>query len=274
MAFVFQQSIRRHQMTATISTPANETTVSALATFEQRAKFNSIYRYIALSGAEITDDTMAAMDREARLDWIATAHIYARLYRGESGFMQKMRQVAEFGGVLTVRQARAVLNQIHRDGAAVLQKRGVPKAVAPVAPLAPRPAPPKPMAERKNGYYTVGLADGTTVTIRLEDDFRDDAPDGAQMASYLYGPANEHDYAGFAFVNVTGIRVWRSAGDVKRQREALEMLFAATEDEAKAMGMTYCQEVGRCCVCGRTLTVKGSIEAGIGPVCARKWGMA
>jgi hypothetical protein len=260
-------------MTATISTPANETTVSALATFEQRAKFNSIYRYIALSGAEITDDTMAAMDREARLDWIATAHIYARLYRGESGFMQKMRQVAEFGGVLTVRQARAVLNQIHRDGAAVLQKRGVPKAVAPVAPESPKPV--LATQKRLNGYYTVTLPDATYVTLQLEDDFRADQPEGAQMASYLIGPANGTDYKGFAFIGTDGaLRVWRSAGDVPRQRQALSILFAATDVDAKEMGLSFARESGRCCVCGRLLTTPDSIEKGIGPVCLRKWGMA
>lgn len=38
-------------------------------------------------------------------------------------------------------------------------------------------------------------------------------------------------------------------------------------DEAKAFGALY----GTCCVCGRTLTDEGSIEAGIGPVCAKRF---
>lgn len=39
-----------------------------------------------------------------------------------------------------------------------------------------------------------------------------------------------------------------------------------TLEEAKAWGALY----GSCCKCGRTLTDEGSIEAGIGPVCASK----
>lgn len=40
-----------------------------------------------------------------------------------------------------------------------------------------------------------------------------------------------------------------------------------TLDEAKAYG----KETGQCCQCGRELTVKESIEAGIGPICASKF---
>jgi hypothetical protein len=39
-----------------------------------------------------------------------------------------------------------------------------------------------------------------------------------------------------------------------------------TLEEAREWGVLY----GTCCVCGRTLTDEGSIEAGIGPVCAAK----
>lgn len=37
-----------------------------------------------------------------------------------------------------------------------------------------------------------------------------------------------------------------------------------TLDQAKQYGMMF----GTCCVCGRTLTKRESIEAGIGPICA------
>lgn len=39
-----------------------------------------------------------------------------------------------------------------------------------------------------------------------------------------------------------------------------------TLERAKQLGHLY----GMCCVCGRTLTDEGSIEAGIGPVCAKR----
>jgi hypothetical protein len=39
-------------------------------------------------------------------------------------------------------------------------------------------------------------------------------------------------------------------------------------DQAAALGRLY----GRCVVCGRTLTDEDSIEAGIGPICAKGFG--
>lgn len=50
----------------------------------------------------------------------------------------------------------------------------------------------------------------------------------------------------------------------------LKTLSAATLmslEEAKAWGALY----GTCCVCGRTLTNEESIDAGIGPICAKKF---
>ena len=49
---------------------------------------------------------------------------------------------------------------------------------------------------------------------------------------------------------------------------AMRFLSADTKmtlEEAKQFGALY----GTCCVCGRTLTNEDSIEAGIGPVCAK-----
>lgn len=40
-----------------------------------------------------------------------------------------------------------------------------------------------------------------------------------------------------------------------------------TLEEAKEFGALY----GTCCACGRTLTDEASIEAGIGPICAKKF---
>lgn len=51
---------------------------------------------------------------------------------------------------------------------------------------------------------------------------------------------------------------------------AIRMLSADTKmtlEDAKAYGVLY----GVCCVCARTLTDEASIEAGIGPICAKKF---
>lgn len=42
--------------------------------------------------------------------------------------------------------------------------------------------------------------------------------------------------------------------------------------DPKAAAIAYGQETGVCCICNTTLTNKISIEAGIGPICAAKWG--
>jgi hypothetical protein len=49
----------------------------------------------------------------------------------------------------------------------------------------------------------------------------------------------------------------------------LERLAANPEKETRLYG----QVTGNCCCCGRELTNEASIEAGIGPVCAQKWGV-
>lgn len=60
--------------------------------------------------------------------------------------------------------------------------------------------------------------------------------------------------------------VWKfeyAPGVISRLSEDTLMTF----EEAKAFGAVY----GTCCVCGRTLTDENSIEAGIGPICAKKF---
>lgn len=49
--------------------------------------------------------------------------------------------------------------------------------------------------------------------------------------------------------------------------KALTLADRMTLEQAKAFGALY----GTCCVCGRTLTNEDSIEAGIGPVCGKRF---
>lgn len=56
---------------------------------------------------------------------------------------------------------------------------------------------------------------------------------------------------------------WEYVGSAPVRSGRLQQLDLET---AKRFGQLY----GACCVCGRTLTNEGSIEAGIGPVCATK----
>lgn len=51
-----------------------------------------------------------------------------------------------------------------------------------------------------------------------------------------------------------------------------EMLLKLADNPREEMEV-YGRRTGNCCLCGKTLTNEGSIEAGIGPICAGKWGV-
>lgn len=122
-----------------------------------------------------------------------------------------------------------------------------------------------------NGTYTVAFPDGEHRTIRLQDDWRDDAPAGSQVAQFLSGTDNTNDFTGFAFVSGRNARVWRKWADsAARSVEALNVLLRADLDGAKAMGEAYALTSGRCWRCNRLLTVPASIHRGLGPDCATK----
>jgi hypothetical protein len=56
------------------------------------------------------------------------------------------------------------------------------------------------------------------------------------------------------------------------ERAKIEALLTEIEANPLAAAMKYGKLSGRCCSCGRDLTDEGSIERGIGPVCAEKFG--
>lgn len=53
--------------------------------------------------------------------------------------------------------------------------------------------------------------------------------------------------------------------------EVLQLLNSV-ENDPRAAAITYGRKFGICSCCGRTLTNPVSIEAGIGPICAARWG--
>lgn len=57
-----------------------------------------------------------------------------------------------------------------------------------------------------------------------------------------------------------------------REGKAADLLSAIASDPLAA-ALRYGQRTGRCSCCGRELTKEASINAGIGPVCATKWGL-
>lgn len=60
-----------------------------------------------------------------------------------------------------------------------------------------------------------------------------------------------------------------SVRDCTEDQEKRVLAFVA---DPKAAAIAYGKETGVCCICNATLTNKASIEAGIGPICATKFG--
>jgi hypothetical protein len=63
---------------------------------------------------------------------------------------------------------------------------------------------------------------------------------------------------------------FRAVGGTSRDTLSRLQVIAANPMEA---AVRYGRQTGRCSCCGRELTNKASIDAGIGPICASKWGL-
>lgn len=120
-----------------------------------------------------------------------------------------------------------------------------------------------------DGKYTITFEDGSyrTLRVRTQDESASFKP-GHQIVDFLSGSDNDNDYTGFADINDRGYaNVWRKHLGNTELIEALRVLVA----DPKAAATAYGQRSGRCGLCGRTLTVPSSIEAGMGPDCAKKF---
>lgn len=84
--------------------------------------------------------------------------------------------------------------------------------------------------------------------------------DSTIMEEGMYGP--QPKYLGWVESTRTNIR---DSGIT----DALEVMARDVTGAAKLYG----QETGSCACCGRELTVKESIERGIGPICAERFGL-
>lgn len=96
----------------------------------------------------------------------------------------------------------------------------------------------------------------------------------AKFVSLLTGPSNTDDYNYLGLYDRTqGMRLTRKSrmtadsAPVKAFSWTVRHLVAGKFPQ----GLEFWHE-GRCCRCGRTLTVPESIENGIGPECAKKMG--
>ena len=86
------------------------------------------------------------------------------------------------------------------------------------------------------------------------------------------------DDEGVIFLSVTDPKVCVAVikdGKAFKTRKATQAEFELALEAVqnpKAAGDAFGRKFGHCCCCGRELTAEGSVEAGIGPICATKWG--
>lgn len=125
-----------------------------------------------------------------------------------------------------------------------------------------------------NGTYTVPINEhGEYSVIKLTDcPEKYNKPAGTQIAAYQFGPDNERDFTGFAFVIGTAHQVW------SKFRKAQDCTFALTKlltlGKAQEFGKLWAMASQRCYICGRKLTTPDSKAAGIGPICAGNNGIS
>lgn len=117
-----------------------------------------------------------------------------------------------------------------------------------------------------DGIYTYEtMTAHRTFRLRTQPMDSDFMP-GRQIISHLTGPDNTHDYEKFGHVMPDGtLKVW------KRHEDKVTLVKHAREFLADPHGPNVLAAVA-CYACGRTLTVPASVNNGLGPECARKYG--
>lgn len=120
--------------------------------------------------------------------------------------------------------------------------------------------------------YTVVRADGSYRTLRVVT-IEEGQLAGKTIVKYLGGPDNESDYVGCAFLTkeTRTLTMWKKfrGGDLEHDiRECVSVILG----DPLAAGEAYALMSGKCCRCGRKLTVPASLHRGMGPECANKSG--
>lgn len=122
-----------------------------------------------------------------------------------------------------------------------------------------------------NALFTVANPTGDHYTFKIRQPKGEDKP---FFVNLLTGPQNTSDYTYMGIYNPTNNNVYLTkksryndeSTPVKVVRWAIHMIVNNKELPA---GYSI-QHEGRCCRCGRTLTTPESVEAGIGPECAKR----
>lgn len=117
-----------------------------------------------------------------------------------------------------------------------------------------------------NAVFTITFRDGKRFTYKVLEDYKDK---NKFKVHVLYGPDNTSNYKFFGYVEVAdGVPVFESRSTYDHAKYfSLTFMNLCIGMETPGMEIYHS---GRCCKCGRLLTVPESILAGIGPECAFK----
>lgn len=105
--------------------------------------------------------------------------------------------------------------------------------------------------------------------------------DGKMVASVLSSNDGKGRWVQFAFVLGQRVAMFKKFSDEVALREALQDFLSLDDDGLLAakesllqLTEKYAEVTGACFMCGHALKIPDSIHRGLGPVCARKEGVA
>jgi hypothetical protein len=220
----------------------------------------------------------ARSERQAASRWDHFAEANAAeaawiLERKEAfGFAQSMFEAVHKFGTLTVGQLNAVRKCVVDDGERALRKAAAAAEAAKAAEAAP--VVEAASLEKLEAAFAKAKAAGVKwPKLRLDTFVLKPANASGKNAGAIYVTSAERkddEGKGEYLGKVMGgkfIKVRACSSD-----EEARIVAAASDPEAAAVA--YGQRFGACSVCGRELTDGKSIDRGIGPICAEKFGWA
>lgn len=194
-----------------------------------------------------------AEQHAAEVEWMVKASGRGFRFAGEM-----VSTIAKFGR-LTEKQLAAVQRFMAED-----QRRDAERAAkAAVAPVKALSVGAIMDALRGSGLKRAAL--------RFADWTYSLAPESGANAGHIYVKAADGEYLGK--IGPDGnFRTVRECSLETKEAVIAHIATMQTADEVREAAILSGKETGTCCCCGRELTNPESIEAGIGPVCATKWG--
>lgn len=187
------------------------------------------------------------------------AYMQQRAAKGNGFYAYLLRSVDQYGSIFDSRLA-SVRADMQRDA----------ERPAPVARPQPAPAPVVNLEPVEAAFAKAREAGIKWPKLRMGGFVF--SPAGANSANpgavYIKTRTAAGEEAGLYLGKVLGGKLFKSRDcDAAAEAEILEIA-----KDPKAAAVAYGKKFGRCSVCNRELTDDASVEAGIGPVCASKYG--